>query len=109
MGDEFKNEVFSSFEPNPVPGCKYCDRSPHWFGPCSIPAMVARSVCSSASAGSKPGSRKRSEAAWCWAYINAQWPNLNFGILHGVWPRLSHTVASDEKFRVRINRQTVKQ
>jgi hypothetical protein len=33
----------------------------------------------------------------------------SFGkILHGVWPRLSHTVASDEKFRVGINRQAVK-
>jgi hypothetical protein len=28
MSNEFKNEVFSSFEPNPVPGRKYCERKP---------------------------------------------------------------------------------
>jgi hypothetical protein len=28
MNSDFKNEVFSSFEPNPVPACGYCDKKP---------------------------------------------------------------------------------
>ena len=28
MKDEFKNEVFSSFEPNPIRLCSHCDKKP---------------------------------------------------------------------------------
>jgi hypothetical protein len=28
MSGEFKNEVFSSFEPNPVPLCSHCGEKP---------------------------------------------------------------------------------
>jgi hypothetical protein len=28
MNDEFKNEVFSSFEPNSVPACSNCGKKP---------------------------------------------------------------------------------
>jgi len=28
MSDEFKNEVFSSYEPNPVPRCGSCGEKP---------------------------------------------------------------------------------
>jgi hypothetical protein len=28
MNDEFKNEVFSTFEPNPVPACSSCGGKP---------------------------------------------------------------------------------
>ena len=28
MNVDFKNEVFSSFEPNPVPACSHCDKKP---------------------------------------------------------------------------------
>jgi hypothetical protein len=28
MNDEFKNEVFSSFEPNPIPTCNHCGEKP---------------------------------------------------------------------------------
>jgi hypothetical protein len=28
MNDEFKNEVFSSFEPNPIPACSNCGEKP---------------------------------------------------------------------------------
>jgi hypothetical protein len=28
MGNEFKNEIFSSYDPNPVKACNYCDKKP---------------------------------------------------------------------------------
>jgi len=28
MKDEFKNEVFSSYEPNPIPECTNCEKRP---------------------------------------------------------------------------------
>jgi hypothetical protein len=28
MSSEFKNEVFSSYDPNPVKACSYCDKKP---------------------------------------------------------------------------------
>jgi hypothetical protein len=28
MNDEFKNEVFSSYEPNPIPACSHCGEKP---------------------------------------------------------------------------------
>ena len=28
MSDEFKNEVFSSFEPNPIRACNHCGEKP---------------------------------------------------------------------------------
>jgi hypothetical protein len=28
MNDEFKNEVFSSYDPNPIRTCSQCDRKP---------------------------------------------------------------------------------
>jgi hypothetical protein len=28
MNNDFKNEVFSSFEPNPVRACSHCDKKP---------------------------------------------------------------------------------
>jgi hypothetical protein len=28
MNSDFKNEVFSRFEPNPVPVCGHCDKKP---------------------------------------------------------------------------------
>jgi hypothetical protein len=31
MGNEFKNEVFSSYAPNPMKACNYCDEKPRLF------------------------------------------------------------------------------
>jgi hypothetical protein len=28
MSDEFKNEVFSRYDPNPMRACSYCDKKP---------------------------------------------------------------------------------
>jgi hypothetical protein len=28
MSNEFKNEVFSSYDPNPIRACSFCDKKP---------------------------------------------------------------------------------
>lgn len=55
MSNEFKNEVFSSYAPNPIKACNYCGRQPVLLRSMLNSQTGAPSECSSAGAVSRPG------------------------------------------------------